>query len=416
MTTRFEWMMALRYLRPRRRQGFISVIATFSLLGIAIGVWALIVVMSVMNGFRDELWSRILGLNGHVLIESFDKSRPIKNYDALAERIRLISGVKSAIPTIEGEALALVGQQNAAAVVRGIQPKDLEANKMVADNIVSGSLDDFKGRDVVVIGDRLARMLGVKVGDQITLVSPEGTATVFGNAPRMVSYYVAATFDIGMSEYDASFVFMPLKEAQIYFKIPDGVNALEIKLYDPDHAENFIGPIRAQAPPDTYIASWQQFQSSLFNALEVERNVMFLILTLIIVVAAFNIISSLIMLVQSKASDIGILRTMGASRGTIMRIFLISGSSIGFLGTAIGLGLGILTCLNMETIRQVVQQITGTQVFDPELYFLSQLPAEMSAGEIVLVVLVALVLSVLATVPPSWRAARLDPVEALRYE
>jgi lipoprotein-releasing system permease protein len=416
VTAPFEWMMALRYLKPRRREGFISVIAIFSLLGIAIGVWALIVVMSVMNGFRDELWSRILGLNGHVVVESFDKTRPITNYDSLAERIRLVNGVKSAIPIIEGQAMALAGQQNSGAVVRGIEPADLKANKMVADNIVEGSLDDFQGRDVVVIGERLARQLGVKVGDQITLVSPEGTATAFGTAPRMISYYVAATFEIGMSEYDSTFVFMPLKEAQIYFKLGAGVNAIEIKLNDPDHAESVIAPIRAQAPPDTYIASWQKFQSSLFNALEVERNVMFLILTLIIVVAAFNIISSLIMLVQSKSSDIGILRTMGASRGAIMRIFLISGSSIGVLGTTIGLVLGVITCLNMESIRQLVQNITGTQVFDPELYFLSQLPAEMSAGEIATVVMVALVLSVLATLPPSWRAARLDPVEALRYE
>ncbi len=409
-------MMALRYLRPRRRQGFISVIAIFSLLGIAIGVWALIVVMSVMNGFRDELWTRILGLNGHVIVESFDRNRPIKNYDALSERIRLVKGVKSAIPVIEEQAMALAGQQTAGAVVRGIRPQDLLANKMVADNIVEGSLKDFKGRDVVVLGQRLAQKLGVKVGDKITLVSPQGTATAFGTAPRMVSYYVAATFEIGMSEYDGIWVYMPLKEAQIYFNMQSGVNAVEIRLHNPDNAEQALGPIRQQAPPDTYIATWQQMQSSFFNALQVERNVMFVILTLIILVAAFNIISSLIMLVQSKASDIGILRTMGASRGTVMRIFLIAGSSIGVMGTAIGLVLGVVTCANIEAIRQLVQRITGTQVFDPELYFLSQLPARMSAGEVAAVVLVALVLSILATLPPSWRAARLDPVEALRYE
>ena len=416
MTTGFEWMMALRYLRPRRRQGFISVIAIFSLMGIAIGVWALIVVMSVMNGFRDELWTRILGLNGHIIVETFDQNKPITNYDALSERLRLVKGVKSADPVIEEQALAMAGQQSTGAVIRGVRPQDLEANKMVADNIVEGSLSDFKGRDVVVLGERLARKLGVKVGDQITLVSPQGTATAFGTAPRMVSYYVAATFEIGMSEYDSIWVYMPLKEAQIYFNMPNGVNAIEIKLHNADLANQVIPEIRQQAPPDTYIATWEQMQASFFNALNVERNVMFVILTLIILVAAFNIISSLIMLVQSKASDIGILRTMGASRGTIMRIFLIAGSSIGVMGTTIGLILGVITCENMEAIRQLVQRITGTQVFDPELYFLSQLPAQMSVGEVTTVVLVALVLSILATLPPSWRAARLDPVEALRYE
>lgn len=410
-----EWQMAARYLRPQRKEGFISVIAGFSLLGIALGVAALIIVMAVMNGFRNELWDRILGLNGHVLIESIGDA-PIAGYDALAERLRLIDGVKRATPVIENQVMATVGRLASGAVVRGIAPEDLRKLDIVANHIVDGGLEDFEGRDAIVIGSRLARKLGLRVGDALTLVSPQGTATPFGSAPRMVAYQVVAIFEIGMSEYDSIWVYMPLNEAQIYFRMPDGVNSVEIMLDSPDLAATLIAPIQEQSPPNTYVASWQQFQSSYFTALKVERNVMFLILTLIIVVAAFNIISSMIMLVKNKGRQIGILRTMGATKGMVMRIFLIAGSSIGIAGTAIGLAIGVAFCANIEKIRQFIERLSGTEVFNPELYFLSQMPADMEASEVVTVVLVALILTVFATIPPSLRAARLNPVEALRYE
>ena len=410
----FERMVAARYLRPRRKEGFISVIAGFSFLGIALGVATLIIVMSVMNGFREELLNRILGLNGH--LEVYAAQGALINYDAAAEVVRGIPGVVQVAPMIEGQVMATAAGRTSGAVVRGIKPEDLRDRKILATHITQGSIDDFKGEDAVVIGARLAQRLGVNVGDNITLIAPEGRPTAFGTVPRMRAYKVVATFEVGMYEYDSTFVFMPLKAAQIYFRTGDSVSSLEVLATHADRVPAVRDAIITALDRPIRVMDWQQANSSFFNAIEVERNVMFLILTLIIVVAAFNIISSLIMLVKDKGQDIAILRTMGATKGMIMRIFFLSGASIGMVGTLAGFGLGLAFADNIEIIRQWIQGLTGAQLFAPEIYFLSQLPAKVDPGEVATVVIMALVLSFLATLYPSWRAARLDPVEALRYE
>ena len=414
MFSPFERMVAARYLRPRRREGFISVIAGFSFLGIALGVATLIIVMSVMNGFREELLKRILGLNGH--LEVYAAEGVIPNYDAAADAVRALNGVVHVAPMIEGQVMAAAGGRTSGAVVRGIKPEDLRARKILADHIEAGSLDAFAGEDAILIGARLAQRLGVNVGDKVTLIAPEGRPTAFGTVPRVRAYTLAATFEVGMYEYDSTFIFMPLKAAQIYFRMPDAVSSLEVIAADPDRLRFLRDSILQALDRPLRILDWQQANSSFFNAIEVERNVMFLILTLIIVVAAFNIISSLIMLVKDKGQDIAILRTMGATRGMIMRIFLLSGASIGVAGSLAGFALGLAFADNIEIIRRGIQGLTGTELFAPEIYFLSQLPAKVDAGEVATVVIMALVLSFLATLYPSWRAARLDPVEALRYE
>lgn len=410
----FERMVAARYLRPRRKEGFISVIAGFSFLGIALGVATLIIVMSVMNGFREELLGRILGLNGH--LEIYASEGALTNYDAAADVVRGIPGVAQVAPMIEGQVMATDQGRTSGAVVRGIKPEDLRDRKILATHITQGSLDDFQGDDAVVIGARLAQRLGANIGDNITLIAPEGRPTAFGTVPRMRAYRVVATFEVGMFEYDSTFVFMPLKSAQIYFRTGDSVSSLEVLATNVDRVPAVRDGIITAINRPIRIMDWQQANSSFFNAIAVERNVMFLILTLIIVVAAFNIISSLIMLVKDKGQDIAILRTMGATKGMIMRIFLLSGASIGVVGTLAGFGLGLAFADNIEIIRQWIQKLTGTQLFAPEIYFLSQLPAKVDLGEVATVVIMALGLSFLATLYPSWRAARLDPIEALRYE
>ncbi len=412
MFSAFEWMVAMRYLRARRQEGFISVIAWFSLLGIALGVATLIIVMSVMNGFRQELLTRILGLNGHLSV--YGQTNTLKNYDPMAESLRRIPGVVSVTPLIEGQVMATARGVARGAVTRGIRPADLAARPMVADNIVSGDLSDFTGNSIV-IGSRLAAKLGVGVGGEVTLISPKGRATAFGTVPRMRSYKIAATFEVGMYEYDSSFIFMPLKTAQVYFRLPGAVNNLEVFVGDPDKAKA-VGDLILKKIGRGRVHDWRQANSSFFNAIQVERNVMFLILTLIILVAAFNIISSMIMLVKDKGRDIAILRTMGATRGMIMRIFFLSGASVGVIGTLAGLGLGIAFADNIEPIRQWIQGLTGNDLFAAEIYFLSQLPAVIDPDEVLAVVLMGLGLSILATLYPSWRAARIDPAEALRYE
>ena len=409
----FEWMLAGRYLRTRRREGFVSVIAGFSFLGIMLGVATLIVVLSVMNGFRKELLEKIVGINGHVFIAPIDS--PLTDYADIADRLSKVVGIRRAIPFVEGQAFASSPYNGSGVLVRGVRGSDLAKIEPVADNIRQGAIQDFDNSGGVAIGKRLAETLSLQVGDTITLITPRGAATPFGTAPRIKGYPVAAIFEIGMSEFDSAFVYMPLAEAQSYFNREGDVNVIEVFLDDADRVDEARQSIEMAAERPMALTDWRQRNRTFFGALEVERNVMFLILTLIVLVAALNIISGLIMLVKDKSSDIAILRTMGATRGAIMRVFLITGASIGIVGTIAGFLLGLLLSLNVETIRQVISRLTNTNLFPAELYFLSRLPADVNAREVVTVVVMALLLSLLATLYPSWRAARLDPVQALRY-
>jgi lipoprotein-releasing system permease protein len=410
----FEWLISLRYLRARRKEGFISVIAGFSFLGIMLGVATLIIVMAVMNGFRKELLDKILGLNGHLLVQPLES--PLTDWKEVADRINTVQGIRLAAPIVEGQALATSPFGATGVLVRGIRSEDLTNITSIARNIKQGTLDGFDEGQGLAIGRRLADTLSLRAGDNVTIVAAKGAVTPMGTLPRTKTYRVAAVFEIGMSEYDAAFVFMPITEAQAYFNRPNDVTAIEVYTTNPDKIDVFRKSVTEAAGRPIFMVDWRQRNATFFNALQVERNVMFLILTLIVLVAALNIISGLIMLVKDKGSDIAILRTMGASQGSIMRVFLITGASIGVVGTAIGFLVGTVICMNIESIRRFISWLTNTELFSPELYFLSKLPAEMDVGETSAVVLMALTLSLLATLYPSWRAARLDPVEALRYE
>ncbi|CUW44278.1 ABC transporter permease [Brucella vulpis] len=411
----FERMIAWRYLRARRRETFISVIAGFSFTGIMLGVATLIIVMAVMNGFRAELLTRILGINGHLIMQPID--RPLDDYADLIKRVDAIPGIKFAIPVVEGQAL-VQGNIGAGtgALVRGLREEDLDKLKLISTNIRQGTLKGFDHSGGVAIGTRMAENLGLSVGDTLRVISPDGDVTPFGVNPRVKAYPIVAIFEIGMSEYDSSIVMMPLSEAQLFFNQEGKVQSLEIFVDNPDKVDAMRAPVEEAAARQLSLVDWRQRNQTFFSALEVERNVMFMILTLIVLVAALNIISGLIMLVKDKGHDIAILRTMGATRGAVMRIFLMTGAAIGVTGTVAGVILGVVVCLNVERLREFFSWFSGKTLFNPELYFLSQLPAKMDPGETLSVIVMALVLSFIATIFPAWRAAKLDPVEALRYE
>lgn len=411
--SRFEWLLAWRYLRTRRREGFVSVIAGFSFIGIMLGVATLIIVLSVMNGFRKELLSKIVGINGHIFLTPIE--RPLDDYREVARKLEAIPGVVKAVPMVEGQALASSQYGNSGVLVRGKTEADLKRVRAVAANIRHGTLDGFEQATGVAIGTRLSDTLQLRVGDSLTLVSPRGVATPFGNAPRIKAYPIVAVFEIGMTEFDGAFVFMPLAEAQAYFNRDDDVNVIEVFISDADRTQSVRDAIEANAPRPMVLSDWRQRNASFFKALEVERNVMFLILTLIVLVAALNIVSGLIMLVKDKSADIAILRTMGATSGSILRVFLITGASIGFIGTLAGLALGLLVCDNIQAIQDFISRMSGTNLWDPTVRFLTEIPAETNPREVVAVVGMALGLSLVATLLPAWKAARLDPVDALRY-
>jgi lipoprotein-releasing system permease protein len=409
----FEWILALRYLRARRKEGFISVIAGFSFLGILLGVATLIIVMAVMNGFRKELFTKILGVNGHVIVNKIGAD--FDEYQDVIQRLAAVPGVQHVMPLIEGQVMVSTPVQALGAIVRGAQEEGLRGLPLIAGNIRFGSLDGFDSQEGIAIGTRLANLLRVNVGDPVTLVSPRGASTPFGTAPRIKSYKVAAVFEMGMAEYDRTMIFMPLTESQRYFGRGRAVDVLEVLIASPDNIIEEGARIRA-ALPGYHISDWKQRNESFFTVLEVERNMMFIILSIIVLVAAFNIISGLMMLVKDKGRDIGILRTMGATQGAIMRVFLITGASIGVVGTIAGCLLGIVFCWRIDEIRLLVAKLTRTELFPADVYYLTKLPADVNVQTTAAIVAMALVLSVLATLYPSWRASRLDPVEALRYE
>jgi lipoprotein-releasing system permease protein len=412
----FEVMAAMRYLRPRRKEAFISVISIISLIGIMLGVATLIVVMAVMNGFREELIDNILGVNGHVVLNPIDS--PLTDYAAVSDRVSAVPGVVAAFPFIEGQALGSgTAGGGSGILVRGIRGQDIGNVPGVASTIgENGSLSDFGTAGGVAIGQGLARKLGLFVGDRLTIVSPQGAVTPMGTVPRIKAYPVTAIFQSGMALYDSTFVFMPFEEAQAYFNYANEAVGIEVFIETPEDVADIQPVIEEASGRPVYSVSWRDRDAVFFGLLALERNVMFLIVALIILVAALNIISGLIMLVKEKGRDIAILRTMGATRGAIMRIFFLAGAVVGMIGTLGGLLLGTLVCVNIWVLEKLVTWLTGQNPFENGAYFINQLPARMDPVETTSIVLVSLALCYLATIPPSWRAARMDPVEALRYE
>jgi lipoprotein-releasing system permease protein len=417
--SRFEWMLALRYLRARRKEGFVSVIAGFSFLGILLGVATLIIVMAVMNGFRNELLGKILGLDGHVIVIRLDDT-DFPDYEAYANKLAAAPTVKHVVPLIETQVMASTPKQAVGVKVRGINEAGLKALPLIGGNVTAGTLKGFDAQDGIALGVGFMDLLGIKLGDRVTLISARGGQPgqpgLGGSTPRIKTYRVTAVFEMGMLEFDRSMVFMPLNEAQRFFEKNAVVDVLGVVVDDPDKVDQSVAAMKELGLPELRFIDWRQRNASFFTVLQIQRNMMFVVLSIIVLVAAFNIVSGLIMVVKDKGREIGILRTMGATQGAIMRVFLITGASIGVLGTLGGCLLGVVFCWHIDEIRQFVSRLTGTIIFDSKIYHLPKLPADLSWQSTGVVVAMALVFSFLATLYPSWRAARLDPVDALRYE
>jgi lipoprotein-releasing system permease protein len=410
----FEWSVALRYLRARRADGFVSIIALFSFLGITLGVATLIVVMSVMNGFHHELMDKILGVNGHAFVQAIET--PFTDWEDVAAKITKIPGVTVAAPMVEGAAGASTQYGQTGVLVRGVREQDLIKLPGVASNLREGTFDGFDNANGIAVGQRLAEKLGVRVGDKISLLIAKGAQTPFGVTPRIKAYPVVAIFQIGMSEFDNLFVYMPLPEAQNFFNKENEVTTIETFVENPEAMDAFRRDVEKNVSRPVMITDWRQMNKTFFETLQVEKNILFIILTLIIIVAAFNIVSGLTMLVKDKTRDIAILRTMGATRGSVLRIFLIIGASIGSAGALVGFLLGLLLAKNLDAIRLLLNKLLNANLFPAELYFLSRLPSIVDPREVTLVVGMTLTLAMLASIYPAWKAASLDPIQALRSE
>ena len=414
MFSKTERMLAFRYLKSRKRTGFVSVIAGFSFLGIMLGVATLIIVMSVMNGFKEELMTRVLGINGQLGV--YPTFGPyLENGEDKVQLMQKIKDVAHVVPVVDGQVMVSSDAASAGVMVRGMDKEDFKKRELLGGNYKGLDIDEFTDSQVI-LGYRLARRLGLRAGDTVSLVSPKGNITAFGTIPKMKAYTVLGTFDSGMSEYDGNFIFMPLEEAKKFFMTGNRVSHLEVFTHEGADYEKIAESAFDKIGRDAQIQDWRYSNQAFFNAIEVERNVMFLILTLIIIVAAFNMISGLIMLVRDKTKDIAVLRTMGMSRGSIQRIFLMSGLTVGVMGTLAGFALGLLFCENIDGIKEFLEGLSGRELFSAEIYFLSHLPAKVDMREVIMVVVMSLSLSLLATLYPSYKASKTDPVEALRYE
>jgi lipoprotein-releasing system permease protein len=417
MFSKLEFFIALRYLKAKRKEKFISITAFFSLIGIMLGVATLIIVMSVMNGFRADLIERILGINAHITVYSNDGR--LYNYKELIKQVSEISNVEKVNAIVENAVMVTANGASIGGLVKGIEQKDLKNKKEIYNNIISKNFNDFSKNDSVLLGFDLARQLSVKEGDSVKIISPEANNTILGSIPRMKTYKVIGTFKSGMYEYDNAAVFMPIKSAQLHFRYNDSVSALEINVNNLEEVGKTSRDILRtleKIGQEVSIIDWKQANSAFMGALKVERNVMFIILTLIILVAAFNIISSLIMLVNDKNKQIALLRTIGATKGNIMSIFFICGSAIGLMGTALGAILGIIFTLNIENIRQFIERNFSIPLFNPTIYFLSQLPSKLFISDLIFIISMSLILSFLATLYPAYKASKTNPADVLRYE
>ncbi|MDR2682236.1 MAG: lipoprotein-releasing ABC transporter permease subunit [Holosporaceae bacterium] len=407
-----ELLIAWRYIKSNRREKFISAIAAFSLVGIALGVATLIIVTSVMNGFRKEFTERVIGFNGHVALHPLNDS---VNYEDTVQQIASLDGVRQVVPVIEKQALLSNGKSVRGALCHGIAPDDLGQKELIVDGIQSGDIADFSTEDSIVVGESLAHRSGLDLGDDVIIMVPELDETGFGFVPRKKTFKLVATFKSGMHEYDMSVVFIPLEMSQKLFKMPRMVNTISVFVDDPMKISAIKSQIDAKFSDDFHVTDWQENNSSFMKAVEIERNVMFLILTLIILVASFNVISCMIMLVKDKEKDIAILRTIGLTRRSVSRIFFMIGAFIGIFGTSIGTILGLLFSMNIQKIQALLENLLQTQVFSPEVYFLTHLPSLLRPEDVVVTVVVSLILSCLSTLYPAKKASRINPVEILRY-